>query len=332
MAVQQRIIGGGLLIAGIAVVLILIFLFSDQGISTDEAYQRLLKEIYPEYAKAGEAGEYLAQKRLAEEAKSVEADTAMAALKKKITAEAAAGNRDAQGLQKLLEADAFSKNLEGLYELDGRWYRDTDHDALRRLGQALAEGVPALTDSRRAAKQVSTTLDQLRLGSGLPVEAPAAEAPAHPVAAADAELFRAYGVRPAEVAKALATKGEGAKAKSARLVWNNADGVATRARLASEIEKLPGRAETIGRAAINLSVVAPKVAAANGAQAHVKEMLTRATSHLGAALEPAAREEFQAEATVASLTDQLRQEAKALDAHKTNANALAKALTGGFAE
>jgi hypothetical protein len=332
MAVQQRIIGGGLLLAGIAVVLILIFLFSEPGMSTDEAYDQLMKDIYPSYVKAGEAGEYQAQKKLAEEAKALAADTAMAALEKRIGADAAAGNRDARELQKLLEEGAFDKNVQGLYQLDGRWYRDTDHDALRRLGSALEEAVPAVTEARRTARQLATTLDQLRLGSGLPVEAPAPAAAAGPVATADALLFRAFGVPVADVRKALATKGEGAKAKSARLVWNRADAVATRARLAEELAQMPTLADRIGRAGINLKVAATKVGTASEVQAHLNEMLARAATHLGAALEPDARPAFHAAATANAVADLLGQEAKILGGHATGGAELGKALAGNFAE
>jgi hypothetical protein len=320
MAVQQRIIGGGLLLAGIAVVLILIFLFIDRGVSTDEAYNRFLQEIYPAYVKAEEAGDYLAMKRLAGEARALAKETTMAAVETKFLADAAAGNREADGFRRLLESGAFEKNEQGLFGLDGRWYDDRTHSALRRLKRSLEEGMAALQDARQAAKTAAAALEKLRTGSGLELALPPAAADSNPVVAADSALFAVLGLPAADAAKALATKGDGAKAKSARLVWNG-DEAAGRARLAQELARIPGLADAIERAAIGLAQAAADL---KGRETHADDYVRRAMTQLGAGLDPAGG--------AAAVADTLKREAKVLKGHGLSAPSLGQALAGGFAE
>ncbi|MCK6460754.1 MAG: hypothetical protein L6Q95_12785 [Planctomycetes bacterium] len=319
MAVQQRIIGGGLLLAGIAVVLILIFLFSNRGMDPAEAYSRLKDEIYPAYVKADEAGDYVKLQDLAKEAKGIEADTAMAAVLKEANAAAAAGDREARGLLKLLEptgqggVDAFDQNLKGLFELDGGWYESRSHTALRLLKRCLL-----------------ATLDSLRAGSGLEIPLPEADATAkHPVAAADAALFRAFALPPAEVQKALKTKGAGAKANSARLVWNQADATDDRARLSAALEKIPRIADAMERAAVALGKAEQDLKGREDARRQVQQYLKLASDQLAAALDAPARP--PGEFPIAEIAAALMQEARILKATGTNAPDLGKALAQAFA-
>jgi hypothetical protein len=336
MAVQQRIIGGGLLLAGIAVVLILIFLFSDRGMDPSEAYARLKDEIYPAYVRAEEAGDYLKMQSVAKDAKGIEEKTAMAAVLKEARADAARGDRSAQGLLKLIEpmgadgTDAFDQNVKGLYGLDGGWYESRSHTALRLLKRCLDEAVPALIDARRAARSLATTLDQLRLGSGLEIPLPEADASAkHPVVAADAALFRAFALPPAEVAKALATKGTGSKANSARLVWNQSDATDDRARLAEELSKVPRVADAIERAAVALGKAEQDLKGRDDAGKQAQQYLKQASDQLAAALDAPARP--PGELPIAEIAAALMQEAKVLKACAGNAPGLGQALAKGFA-
>ncbi len=335
MAVQQRIIGGGLLLAGIAVVLILIFLFSNRGMDPAEAHRKLKDEIYPAYVKADEAGDYVKIRDIAKEAKEVEAGTAMAAVLKEVATAAATGDRDARGLLKLLQAvgpeggNAFDQNVKGLFELDGGWYESRSHTALRLLKRSLDDAVPALIDARRAAKTLGTTLDALRLGSGLEIPLPAADASAkHPVVAADAAIFRAFALSPAEVRKALSAKGAGAKANSARLVWNQANSTDDRARLAAELAKVPRMAEAMERAAVALGKAEQDLKGRADAAKQAQQYLKSASDQVAAALDAAARP--PGEFPIAEIAAALMQEAKVLKAVAVNAPDLGQALAQAF--
>jgi hypothetical protein len=331
MAVQQRIIGGGLLLAGIAVVLILIFLFTNKGVPWDEAYDQFRKDIHPRYVKAEEEGDYLALQRIAEDALKIEKGTAMPSVLQEIKAEAAKGNGQAQALQKLFESDAFTKNAQGLYAIDGGWYESRPHSALRLLKRSLGEALPALLDARRTAKTATTVLADLRLGSGLELPPPPAAPAADAVALADGALFAVFGLRAEDVTKALASKGESAKAKSARLVWNQSDASGTRARLAQEMAKIPALAETIERAAVALGKSEKDLRDLDAAKKQGAAYVKTAAAQLAAGLESAARPAFEAEATIASIAGTLMQEAKTLKAYASGTASLGQALTGGFA-
>ena len=331
MAVQQRIIGGGLLLAGIAVVLILIFVINTPGLSWEEAYQRFRDDLYPRYTKAEEAGDYLELRRIGEEAQKVEADTTMKSVVQEVKAEAAKGNADAQALQKLFESNAFAKNAQGLYALDGEWYESRPHSALRLLKRSLGEAMPALLDARRTAKTATTVLADLRLGSGLELPLPPAAPAADAVALADATLFAVFGLRAEDVTKALAAKGESAKAKSARLVWNQPDAAGTRARLAQEMAKIPALAEALERAAVALGKSEQDLRDIDAARKQGATYVKGAASQLAASLEGPARGTFEAEATVASVAQALMQDAKTLKAYASAAPALGQALAGSFA-
>jgi len=339
MAVQQRIIGGGLLLVGISIVLILIFLFSDRGVPADEAYDRLMTRIYPAYAEAAAKDDYLAMRRIAEEVHALAADTPMVAVKKLVMSSAAGGNREALALQKLLENDAFEKNLQGLYDLDGRWLDDRTHAALSRLQRALDEGLPALANLRKLAKSTSETLDKLRLGSGLEVPLPdpgnaTQVAGANPVLKSDALLFRVFALPVEDVKKALATEGEGAKAKSARLVWNAADATDTRARLAKELAAVPAAAQAIERAAGSLGPAQEAVRSREDARPAAEDLMRRATANLLAGLDDATKQAFEAEAgrlaTAREIADLLLKESRMLKEWAPLAPALGTALEAGF--
>lgn len=330
MAVQQRIIGGGLLLAGIAVVLILIFLPLSKEMPSTEAYQRLRNEIYPAYVKAEDAGDYVKLRSIAKEANELKGKTAMTAVLKEAEAAAATGDREARGLLKLLQGDAFDRNANDLYELDGSWYDSRSHTALRLLKRSLDEAVPALVDARRAAQALGTAIEQLRLGSGLEIPLPAKDAAAkHPVAAADAELFRGFALKPADIASALKAQGAGAKANTARLVWNQKEATADRARLAEEIAKLPRIADSIERAAVALGKADQDLKGRDDAGKQAMQYLKTASDKLAAALDAPARP--AGEYPIGEIATALVQEARILKAVASNAPGLGQALSQPFA-
>ncbi len=331
MAVQQRIIGGGLLLAGIAVVLILIFLFSNKGVPWDEAYDQFRKDIHPRYLKAEEAGDYLALGKIGEEAMALEKSTPMKSVLQEVKAEAARGDLEAQALQKLLENEAFAKNAKGLYEIDGEWHDSRIHSALRLLKRSLTDATSGVADARRAAKSVADVVANLRLGSGLEVPLPPAAPASNPVALADAPVFAVLGLSSAEVRKALAAKAEGAKANSARLVWNKPDAADNRARVAKELAEIPRLADTIERAAVALGKSEQDVKGLDAAKKRAAAYVKTAASQLAAALAGPAREAFEKDATIASLAEALMQDAKILKGYASNATGLGQALALNFA-
>ena len=336
MAVQQRIIGGGLLLAGIAVVLILIFLFGlNKGVPWDEAYTQLRTEIYPRYVEAREKGDYLGMQRIAEQVKDLEKNTEMASVVKQARADALKDGQ-AQGLVSLFDERAFEKNIEGLYALDGGWFDDSTHRVLRLLSRSLdKDAVPALVEARRTAKRALETLEQLRLGSGLALPTPPAPTEGmNALATADAHVFAVLSLPAAEVQKALAAKGDSAKAKSARLVWNQGDSATARQTLAEALAEIPTLAETITRASVALGKCEQDVkgldASSDGAK-RAKEFVRSAAAHLASGLDPAARQAFEKDATIAMIADALRQDAKLLVGYSPNARGLGQALAKNFA-
>lgn len=341
MAVQQRIIGGGLLIAGIAVVLILIFLFIDRSMPYDEAYAKLRKDIYPRYVKAKQDDDYDVQRRIAEEAIEVEKATTMPSVLQEAKADAAKGEADAVELLKLLDKvdngqgesrDAFENNVAGLYSIDGRWYDLATHGALRRLQRSLDEALPALVAARKGATAVAAELENLRLGSGAGLEPPAADASIkNPVFLADATLLRVYGLPAGDVTKALAAKGQSPKATSARLVWNKPEATSARTKLAQDLRQIPRVAETIERAAVSLAQAEQDLKGRAEASKQASELLKQGARQLAAPLEGPARQAFEAAATITSVADALKQEAKLLKGYASNVPALGQALAGAFA-
>jgi len=332
MAIQQRIIGGGLLLVGISVVLILIFLFSDRRMDPSEAYGKLKNDIYPAYLKADDAGDYVKLQALAKDAEALQKKTAMAAVLQEMRADAAKGDRDAKGLLKLLEPqDAFARNIDSQFELDGGWYDSRSHAILRLLKKSLDEAAPGLIDARRTAKALAATLEQLRLGSGLEIPLPDADASAkHPVAAADAQAFRAFALSPAQVKKALATKGAGAKANSARLVWNQKEATDDRARLADQLARLPKIADSIDRAAVALGKVKDDLKGREDATRQAQQYLKMASDQLQAAVD--APQKPESALSIPEVIDALKQEARTLKACAGNGADLGAALAQGFAQ
>ena len=72
MAAQERIIGGGFLIFGVAIVLILLYIFAWSGVGSQEAYEQIAGELFPAYLDSEKRGEYLEMKGHARDILAVE--------------------------------------------------------------------------------------------------------------------------------------------------------------------------------------------------------------------------------------------------------------------
>jgi predicted transcriptional regulator len=157
----------------------------------------------------------------------------------------------------------------------------------------------------------------------------------NPLVSADAALLAALGLSTDDVAKALAAKGDNAKSKSARLVWNQGEAVAARGRLAEALARIPQLAETIERAAVTLGKCEQDVkglAPSGDGAKRAAEMVRNAGSQLAAGLDAATRESFESNATIAMIADALRQDARILKGYASNAPGLGRALAGNFAQ
>ncbi len=66
MAAQERIIGGGFLVIGVAIVLVLLYFFTWGGTAPKETYDKILAEDFPAYESATNDRDYLAVKGAAQ--------------------------------------------------------------------------------------------------------------------------------------------------------------------------------------------------------------------------------------------------------------------------
>ncbi|MHC4549223.1 MAG: hypothetical protein ACYTEZ_10640 [Planctomycetota bacterium] len=340
MPVEQRIIGGGLLFVGIAIVLILIFLFTLGGPSAREAYEQIVSELYPNYVAAQNEGDYLGMQRTAERILKLLDEADRTAVVKLIRAEATT-DRELRRLQERLEDGTFGNNVEGRYGFDGDWFEERTHRALQRLHKALTEDLKALREIRVTAREARQALAEARLGSGRPLEQPPPRTvptdsiDPNPVYAGDAALYCAFGVAGVELEKALETKGAGAKARSARLRWN-AVSPTVRSRLATAVESIPERAETLGRIAAEIERSLRVVAGDPTAAGKVELLLGKAAVLVGSGLDAPHREAFQANrarfASGSVIVTLLQNEAAMLHPYLATVRGLGQALGKKFAE
>lgn len=340
MPAEQRIIGGGLLMVGIVIVLVLIFLFTQGGMNAPDAHKEIVSKHWPAYMKARDQNGYLGMKQAAEEILRVLDDADRVAVVKLIKADATT-DREIRPLQRLLENGGLEKNVEGLFEFERDWYVEKSHRALRQLAEDV-DGVKELKDIRTAAREARTAIAELRLGSGLPLE-PGAARPVpkdaienNPVYANDAELFRVLGIEGKAVLKALQTKGDGAKARSARLRWNAKGNDGARERLAKAVQAIPSQAESLTRTATTIGHAAGNLAGDPDATRKGDTLLGKAVVLLGSGLdaEHAAvfkerKEEFR---SVGALAAVLKNEADMLKPYVTTAPGLGEALGNKFRE
>ena len=168
MPAEQRIIGGGLLMVGVVIVLVLIFLFTRTTVNAPDAHQEIVSKHWPAYMKARDQDSYLGVKNAAEEILRVLDEADRVAVVKLIKADATT-DREVRQLQKLIESGGLEKNVDGLFEFEREWYVEKSHRALRQLSTAI-DGVKVVKEIRTAARDTRSAIDEIRLGSGLPLE------------------------------------------------------------------------------------------------------------------------------------------------------------------
>jgi len=340
MAAEQRIIGGGLLMVGVVIVLILIFLFTQRTKSAPEAYEEITTKHWPAYTRARDKDDYQGVREASEEILRVLDEADRVAVVKLIDAEATT-DVEIRQLSKLIQAGGLEKNAEGLFELDGAWYVEKSHRALRQLTEAV-EGVKGLREIRTAVREARAALAEVRLGSGLPLE-PGAARPVprddidqNPIYRNDAELYRVLGTDPATVQKALQTNGAGARARSARLRWNARGNDGLRTRLAAAVQGIPVKAETLTRTAIAIGHAAGNLAGDAEATRKGDALLAKAVVLVGSGLDAPHAAAFKANKaafqSVAALARVLQNEADMLKPYVTTVPGLGAALGNKFAE
>jgi hypothetical protein len=340
MPAEQRIIGGGLLIVGVAVVLILIFLFSQGGMSAREAHDKLMDEIFPAWLEAEEDGDYIGLKRDAEEALAVLDEGGRNGIIKFL--QGAPGNKTAQRLLGIIKDEGFEKNAKGLFEFEGDWYRDSSHRALVRLREAV-EGVKALREVREIAVSARAAVELARAGSGMAVPLAAAKpvpkddvsiVDPNPVYVHDVELYRVFGVKGGDVEKALATPDPGAgKARTARLRWNKDIAPSN---VGERVASIPERAAALLRVSTDVLRSTRELADDKDAAKKLASYLDTAAGMVGAGLagEPKTaftenREKFQDGAAIAAV---LKRESEMLGAYRATVREFGASLAKTFGE
>ena len=332
MASEQRIIGAGMLLTGIAVVLILIYFFAFGGTSAQDAHEELVQKIYPAYKKAKAGGDYLAQRRQAEAALALLDDAGQTAVLTRIKADASSGDREALALQKLIEDGVLERNTKDEFKFARGWYSSSEHRALSGLEKSV-ESLKTVRRVREIARETAGALGQIALGGGAVIELPEAKASDGfgPSTAADAESFRVFGVSTAAVEALLQSPVPPAgRARSARLRWNQSRGDTA---LADEVASLPLKADELRAAAAQLQAYGQTLG--GKAKDAVDRLVKTGLAHAAAGLEGEARQAFEAGrdelASPAGLAKFARGQAGMLQAHTTIRD-LAKLLGSKFRE
>jgi hypothetical protein len=338
MPAEQRIIGGGLLIIGVAVVLILIFFFSQGELTAREAHDKLMDETFPAWLTAEEDRDYLKQKRASEEALSILKEGGKNGVIKIL--QAATTDKKSQRLLKLIQDGGFEKNAEGMFEFDKGWYGETSHRALRKLRDAV-EGVKLLREVRDIAHATDAALGLVRLGSGMAVPAgavkpvPKDDVPVmepNPVYVHDVELYRAFGALAKDIQAALGSADPGAgKARSARLRWNKEIGASN---LGERVASIPEKAQALLDASTEIMRSTRDLGDDAGAKDALDVYLEAAVGLVGAGLQgdqkavfDENRDKFKKGAAIAAI---LKRESEMLAAYRPTIRDLGTSLSGRF--
>ena len=340
MAAQERIIGGGFLFIGVAIVLVLLYFFTWGGTSSKEAYETILDEIFPTYLAAEKEGDYLKVKDAAQAILDKMEEGGAATVRKHIAAEATSGRRASQRLGKLLKARTFEKNAEGRYGYKGGWYGERTHRALGQLAEAVDKRMRVLRSIRETAISARKALEDARVGSRKPLPLPPAKGKAaddapivtpNPVYENDEELYRVFGLSAEVLQAALATADPGGRATSARLRWN---GKIATSDLGKDIAAIPERADELHSIANQIDVNATTLAADASAADVLKDLLTRGVELLGAEMSAphrtALRENAAAFARGSALVNVLRNEARMLAPYLSTVRALGGTFPNKF--
>jgi hypothetical protein len=286
MAAEHRIIGGGLLLVGVAVAVLLLVFFNKPKTPPDEAGQELLRNVYPAYLAAELRGDYAEMRKQADRALEI-LDRAGVQLVRAYLRVEGTERPEAARLEQAIAAGAFQKNRDDLYEFDGDWYGPPAHQALLAVKRADSEAAKNLRALRRLAEDTAKALGELREGSGHPLDPPpppkpSAAAPpeaARPVLEADAERYRVFGLPARDAEAALKSPDPGGKAASARIRWNRD---IARGGLAERLEELGSLVESLTRTAIALKAAAKPLEADAGALRKARSHLERAAAAIAA--------------------------------------------------
>ncbi|MFQ5843666.1 MAG: hypothetical protein ACE5JG_01625 [Planctomycetota bacterium] len=328
MAVRERVIGSGYLVVGLAVVVILLIVFTGGGMGGEEARDRLL-DLYARYLKAGEQEDYLQQKRVAAEAAGVIGDAGRAAVKRALEG-ARQREREARGLLRLMRERTFVRNADGEFQFDGAWFPIEPYHALRGAEAALEGPVrralhPQNRDSVRGVARLATeALDEARAGSGRAIPLPAAAgggAGDDRVLRADRELYRVFAVDDRALVAALgAPQGN----KSARLRWNRdfAGGD-----LADLLGAVPGHVRAVRKAADALERHGAALGGSADAQAAARKLLKRAAAVVARGMPAEEQARYE---TISGLVALLRAESALLEPHLEGLPDLAAAFRRKF--
>ncbi|MEE8106489.1 MAG: hypothetical protein V3T86_13210 [Planctomycetota bacterium] len=321
MGVEQRIIGGGLLIAGIAICLILVFVFGGFGgdITPGEARTQVLSELFPRYERYVKGKNYHEARKVATEIESVIASGGAVNVKKLITADATT-NRVAKRLHKLIRADAFAKNTENRWEFENKWFSGRTCALLRDLQAAVEDG--AIKPYREAVRTAEATTEMIALARTASAKALEAKVPALPAGAPQTltalnELFSVYSVSVEEMTAGLATPAPAAgKSRSARIKWNR---TASKTDLPKRVRQLVAQSKALRTAGGNIERLGETLKSDAEADAVVARFLTQAATAVGGKLDDAARKSLADHVMLASY---LRGLASIVEQHTGSTNEL----------
>jgi len=343
MPVQNRIIAGGFLVIGIAIVLILLYLFQWGGISPKEGYEKVLFELYPRYVTAEEDRDYGAMRKIATEIEETLEDAGRGTVIKRVLADASAGRRGARQCLQLLEDDVFARNAEGLFAFDTGFFRQAVHGAFVRLAAIVDGELKLLRSFRETARHARKAISEAQIASGgelgIPPAAYVAKDPSpivepNPVYAHDTELYRVFGVKPADLEAALGSQAPGGgRAKSARLRWNKNIAGST---LSANAQSLPEDAESLKRAAIEFQGLTATIASSPEAGDVLDFYMKKASAAVGSGLEGPLAAQFREHRakfeTGAAITSVMEQEAKLILAYLDTVRELGRLFGQKFEE
>ncbi|NJN14391.1 MAG: hypothetical protein HC813_01745 [Planctomycetes bacterium] len=341
MAAEQRIIGGGLLIGGIAVALILLYLFNWGGMSAPNAVEELEKSVYPAYAKAESLRDYVGMRREAKQALELIEKGGAVGVMKHLQGTATGGGKEAKALYALAKEGVFEKNAEGLFSHAGEWFQEGTHRALSDVAEAVDEGMKVLRQLRETAEATHAALGEARTGSGKEISLPEAKSPGpeeipivdpNPIFSHDEAHFAVFGVRAEVVTDALATPNPGGKATSARLRWNR--DIVTSG-LSRQVDGIPEQAESLKGLATRIELGARTASGDPAAAKALEAILKRGAEGAIARLPEEAKAAFEPSRALFEKGDVLarvlRREAAMLAPYLSTIRALAAVFGSEFA-
>ncbi len=325
---QERVIGGGLLFFGIAVVLLLIYFFGfKSGPTPAETREHLFSDLYPSYEKALERGEYGKAREAATEIDEILNRTGSGPLKQAILGEATT-NPQYKRFNRLMANGTFQKNVDNLWEFDEKWYAPAVCRDLQDLKHAVNDlAVKSLREVRDAAKGLSVAIEEARIGSQKPLTLPPTKLPdgALPPTEVAGRQFAVFGLPAKELRAALKTKDTGGgKARSARLRWNRD---VVKSPLGSELEQIGQHSAALREAAVEIPRLEKALASLPKAKERLAYYLKRAALALAPDTEPTKRSAYENSSSIATL---LMQYHKILEAKLSGMTELTQALVIEF--